>query len=59
MSNVFRSFWFALFPLVQYGVYGQISSGSAFCQVSGFFLALGIEGSGESRHSRFELLSGV
>jgi G protein-coupled receptor GPR1 len=43
-SDLIKSLWFVIFPIVDY-THGPIASDSAFCQVSGFFLALGIESS--------------
>ncbi|CAM1503292.1 Fc.00g080680.m01.CDS01 [Cosmosporella sp. VM-42] len=42
--DIFKSIWFLAFPAVEL-VYGTIRSESAFCQASGFFLAVSIEAS--------------
>lgn len=41
-SDMFKAFWFLLFPVVEL-LSGTIISTSTFCQVSGFFLSLSIE----------------
>lgn len=43
---MFKALWFMIYPIVVF-TRGPIPSSSTFCQVSGFFLALGIEASGE------------
>lgn len=43
-SDLIKSVWFVIFPLVDHTL-GPIASDSAFCQVSGFFLAVGFESS--------------
>ena len=40
-----KSLWFTVYPIVSLTRKDRISSDSAFCQASGFFLALGIESS--------------
>lgn len=44
-SDMFKALWFMLFPVVTFST-GPILNTSKFCQVNGFFLALGIEASG-------------
>ena len=41
-SATFRSIWYFVFPIVVF-THGPVNSSSAFCQVSGFFLAVGLE----------------
>jgi G protein-coupled receptor GPR1 len=43
-SDFIKSLWFVIFPIVDY-VNGPVQSDSTFCQVSGFFLAAGVESS--------------
>ena len=43
-SDVLKALWFMIFPVVDF-VHGPIKSSSSFCQVSGFFLSVGIEAS--------------
>lgn len=43
-SDFIKSVWFVVFPIVDY-THGPITSDSAFCQVSGWFVAVGIESS--------------
>lgn len=43
-SDMLKAIWFMVFPVVD-SLRGPIKSSSAFCQVSGFFLAVGIEAS--------------
>lgn len=43
-SDTFKALWYFLFPVVVFSR-GPVSSSSAFCQVSGFFLSVGIEAS--------------
>ncbi|MBE3046238.1 hypothetical protein IMZ48_27615 [Candidatus Bathyarchaeota archaeon] len=43
-SDMLKALWFMIFPVVDY-IHGPIASKSTFCQVSGFFLAVGIEAS--------------
>lgn len=44
-SDMFKALWFMLYPIVTF-IYGPIPNNSTFCQIDGFFLALGIEASG-------------
>jgi G protein-coupled receptor GPR1 len=44
-SDMFKALWFMVYPIVTF-VNGPVPSQSTFCQVNGFFLALGIEASG-------------
>lgn len=44
-SDMFKALWFMLYPVVVFTT-GPVASESTFCQVNGFFLALGIEASG-------------
>lgn len=44
-SDFMKSLWFTVYPIVSLTRKDRISSNSAFCQASGFFLALGIESS--------------
>ncbi|KAI9150773.1 G protein-coupled receptor GPR1 [Paramyrothecium foliicola] len=41
-ADTFEALWCVVFPLVSFSR-GTVYSGSAFCQVSGFFLAFGIQ----------------
>jgi G protein-coupled receptor GPR1 len=43
-ADLIKSVWFTIFPIVTY-TRGHVASDSAFCQVSGFFFAVGIESS--------------
>ena len=43
-SDAFKAFWYFIFPIVVF-TRGPVPSTSKFCQVSGFFLAVGIEAS--------------
>ncbi|KAH8885519.1 hypothetical protein GQ53DRAFT_356033 [Thozetella sp. PMI_491] len=43
-SDLVKSVWFVIFPIVNF-IGGPVRSESAFCQVSGFFLTVGIESS--------------
>lgn len=43
-SDLIKALWFVIFPIVTYAR-GPVASDSTFCQVSGFFFALGIESS--------------
>lgn len=43
-SDTFKALWYFLFPVVVFSR-GPVSSSSAFCQASGFFLSVGIEAS--------------
>ncbi|KAA8570669.1 hypothetical protein EYC84_000067 [Monilinia fructicola] len=43
-SDMFKALWFMIFPIVIF-LHGPVSDNSKFCQISGFFLALGIEAS--------------
>jgi hypothetical protein len=45
-SDMFKALWFMIYPIVVF-IRGPVPSSSTFCQVNGFFLALGIEASGE------------
>lgn len=45
-SDMFKAFWFMVYPIVTF-VNGPVNSHSTFCQVNGFFLAVGIESSGK------------
>ena len=42
--DIFKSIWFLAFPAVEL-VFGTVKSDSAFCQASGFFLAVSVEAS--------------
>jgi G protein-coupled receptor GPR1 len=44
-SDMFKALWLMTYPIVTF-MYGPIASDSTFCQVNGFFIALGIEASG-------------
>lgn len=44
VSDFIKSAWFVIFPIVVYTL-GPIASESAFCQISGFSLAVGFESS--------------
>ena len=44
-SDMFKALWYLIHPIVIFR-YGSVPSSSAFCHVSGFFIALGIEASG-------------
>ena len=44
LSDMFKAIWFLIYPIVEM-VHGDVSSRSAFCQVSGFFLTMAIEAS--------------
>jgi hypothetical protein len=44
-SDMFKALWFMIYPIVVF-THGPVPNDSTFCQVSGFFLALGIEASG-------------
>lgn len=46
ISNMLRSFWHICFPVVEYFKHGLIQTESAFCQVSGFFVAFATEQTG-------------
>lgn len=43
-SDMLKALWFMIYPVVDY-IHGPIASKSIFCQVSGFFLAVGFEAS--------------
>ncbi|TGO66853.1 hypothetical protein BELL_0930g00020 [Botrytis elliptica] len=43
-SDMFKALWFMVFPIVVF-LHGPVADNSKFCQISGFFLALGIEAS--------------
>ncbi len=47
-SDMFKALWFMLYPIVVF-VNGPVKDTSAFCQVNGFMISLGIEASG--RHN--------
>jgi G protein-coupled receptor GPR1 len=51
-SDMFKALWFMVYPIVTYA-YGPVMNDSIFCQVNGFFLAIGIEASG----SKFSLFN--
>ncbi|KAG0652501.1 G -coupled receptor GPR1 [Hyphodiscus hymeniophilus] len=44
-SDMFKALWFLIYPAVVF-VHGPIPNDSTFCQVTGFFLVVGIEASG-------------
>lgn len=44
-SDMFKALWFMVFPIVVF-LHGPVADNSNFCQISGFFLSLGIEASG-------------
>lgn len=46
-SDMFKALWYMSYPLV-FMVSGPVRSESTFCQISGFFLTVGIEQSGMS-----------
>ncbi|TGO63145.1 hypothetical protein BCON_0015g00740 [Botryotinia convoluta] len=46
-SDMFKALWFMVFPIVIF-LHGPVADDSKFCQISGFFLALGIEASDTS-----------
>lgn len=52
VSDLFKSVWYLIFPSV---VFAQsvVKDSSAFCQATGFFVALGIEASGEQSHNEY------
>ncbi|KAK6600430.1 plasma membrane g protein coupled receptor that interacts with the heterotrimeric g protein a [Botrytis cinerea] len=43
-SDMFKALWFMVFPIVIF-LHGPVEDASNFCQISGFFLSLGIEAS--------------
>ncbi|CZR63496.1 related to G protein-coupled receptor [Phialocephala subalpina] len=43
-SDMFKALWFMIYPIVVFAR-GPVPDSSTFCQVSGFFLSLGIEAS--------------
>ncbi|KAK1990192.1 hypothetical protein LX36DRAFT_716930 [Colletotrichum falcatum] len=43
-SDMLKSLWFIIFPIVDFKT-KSVTSGSSFCQASGFFLSVGIEAS--------------
>ncbi|WQF84260.1 Putative G protein-coupled receptor GPR1 [Colletotrichum destructivum] len=43
-SDMLKSLWLIIFPIVDFKM-GSVTSESSFCQVSGFFLSVGIEAS--------------
>lgn len=47
-SDMFKALWFMIYPIVTF-IHGPVSSESRFCQVSGFFISIGIEASGMGR----------
>ena len=44
-SDMFKALWFMVYPIVVF-IRGPVANDSKFCQVNGFFIALGIEASG-------------
>lgn len=52
-SDMFKALWYMLYPIVVF-THGPVPSNSTFCQVNGFFLALGIEASGMNPQSLTE-----
>ncbi|QSZ30226.1 hypothetical protein DSL72_004748 [Monilinia vaccinii-corymbosi] len=48
-SDMFKALWFMIFPIVVF-LHGPIADDSTFCQISGFFLSVGIEASGLRCH---------
>ena len=44
-SDMFKAAWYLIYPAIALAQ-GPIPSSSAFCQASGFFLALALEASG-------------
>jgi G protein-coupled receptor GPR1 len=46
---MFKALWLMIYPIVVF-TRGPVLSDSTFCQVNGFFLAVGTEASGESCH---------
>ena len=51
-SDMFKALWFMVYPIVTF-VTGHVDSHSTFCQVNGFFLAVGIEASGPLHRPNF------
>lgn len=49
VSALFKSVWCLIFPTVVF-TQGAVKDSSAFCQATGFFVALGIQASGEQSH---------
>jgi len=47
-SDMFKALWLMTYPIITFAN-GPINSDSVICQVNGFFLAVGIEASGEIR----------
>ncbi len=45
-SDMFKALWFMIYPIVIF-THGPVADSSTFCQVSGFFLSVGIESSGK------------
>ncbi|RDW80485.1 hypothetical protein BP5796_05183 [Coleophoma crateriformis] len=43
-SDMFKALWFMVYPIVTF-IHGPVRTNSTFCQVHGFFIALGIEAS--------------
>ncbi|KUJ16167.1 family A G protein-coupled receptor-like protein [Mollisia scopiformis] len=43
-SDMFKALWFMIYPIVVF-THGPVPDSSTFCQVTGFFLSLGIEAS--------------
>ncbi|KAJ8067720.1 hypothetical protein OCU04_003325 [Sclerotinia nivalis] len=43
-SDMFKALWFMVFPIVVF-LHGPVADNSKFCQISGFFLSVGIEAS--------------
>lgn len=51
-SNLWRSLWRLLFPVVEYIKDGIFPTESAFCQASGFFTTQGVQAVGENESQR-------
>ena len=45
-SDLLKAIWYFTFPLVSFAR-GPVPSSSAYCRITGFFVALGTEASGE------------
>ncbi|KAG9238477.1 G protein-coupled receptor [Amylocarpus encephaloides] len=43
-SDMFKALWFMIYPIVVFSS-GRVSKASAFCQVDGFFVSIGVEAS--------------
>lgn len=52
-SDMFKALWFMIYPIVVFAR-GPVPDNSTFCQVSGFFLSLGIEASGQSCYLKIQ-----